>query len=576
MATALLDMVRHAREQADPTKALAILLKDCVETTRASTGRIYLLRLQESAFKLACQEGRRDCPTHLDLAIFQKPELGKGPLTPAVLNRQVVGVGQIGTEPRSQSHSDSAASRLIVHISRERTCLGLIDLDSSEANHFTQEHQDFVEAAAATALLLIEKEDTLRLLNVLSEPPDFQQRYSCFLEDLAVLTAEAVGMPYILIYELVESDSLHCLSFCGMKRADVSSFHLDHVAQYPPLARAIQERKTQVERSLASERCQGLRDLQVFEDFLSLMAVPLQVGGRLEGVMLMGASCEFDYTDLDISICECAATMVGSAIANYRHIHDAGDRLFEEAKIGAAITSIEVAQAARHEAKNRLSSCQTWITVILNICLNPTKKDLVKLRDHVNVLSEELKDIDHCLQKIKNVTKPPEHELVSVDLRSMWEEAFGLVTGRLAAYHVDFNIRGKAEVQAYPDFLKHAFLNLILNSIDAFKDHGKKRNRSIVVAIEPAGEGTRDISMRYTDNAAGIDPSKLRPLHADGNLRSAVDIFEPGVTSKDEGSGYGMFLVRNILKKHHGSIDLVDYRNGVTFQLRLPRVRDRG
>ena len=47
-----------------------------------------------------------------------------------------------------------------------------------------------------------------------------------------------------------------------------------------------------------------------------------------------------------------------------------------------------------------------------------------------------------------------------------------------------------------------------------------------------------------------------------------------GVTSKSDkgGSGFGLYEIRQIIKDHPGSsIDLVDYRNGVIFDIRIAK-----
>ena len=112
---------------------------------------------------------------------------------------------------------------------------------------------------------------------------------------------------------------------------------------------------------------------------------------------------------------------------------------------------------------------------------------------------------------------------------------------------------------------------MILNSIDAFKEYGRKGNRQITVNLEKPSEAATNIKMRYVDNASGIDISKLKYL---GGTESPVldvdDVFKAGVTSKKEGSGYGLFLVRNILREHNGSINLISHRQGIVFDIDLP------
>lgn len=115
----------------------------------------------------------------------------------------------------------------------------------------------------------------------------------------------------------------------------------------------------------------------------------------------------------------------------------------------------------------------------------------------------------------------------------------------------------------------HAFLNLIMNSIDAFSAYGKRRNRKIEVRIMPSNYA--EVSLTYTDNAAGIDSSKIYCNGVNSEIPLKELIFQPGITSKkDQGSGFGLYLVRQILTEHGGSIDLISHRNGVQFKIILP------
>jgi signal transduction histidine kinase len=575
MTQVLLEMVRRAGGQADPSRAFAELLKDCVRQTCAATGRLYLLRLAQSAYTLTCQEGRQDPPAYFDISRLQGDEPEASKLSKwVILEKKHRFVARIESEPESRRHSAGAASRLLVPIVRDNTCLGVIDLDSTEPDHFTQDHLAFVEVAAAVAILLYEKEDTLRLLRSLGQPVDFQQPFNSFLDDVLTVVSLASGLPVLALHELADHDTLHCLKCWGPGNPNPEALQICPIQDFPPFHRAVTERKACVQTDPYARLARKFLTNPLAKTS-SLVVLPLQVGDEVFGTLTLGALWAYEHTELDLGGYDSIATAVGAALTNYRHVHAAGDKLFEEAQLGAAITSLEVAQAARHEAKNYVHGIQERLVVIGTLCANPTKKDLERLRQHVHALSDDAIKIDHSLQKIKNVTKPPQREFERVCLRQCWEEAFGLVTGRLATYNIDFNIKGKADAEACPDFLKHAFLNLILNSIDAFREFGKKRNRLIAVAIDPQSDGAYDVLIRYSDNATGIDPSKLRPLGPNGGLRSPGDIFEPGVTSKAEGSGYGLFLVRKILADHRGSIDLADYRNGVAFQIKLPKTRVR-
>jgi nitrogen-specific signal transduction histidine kinase len=126
------------------------------------------------------------------------------------------------------------------------------------------------------------------------------------------------------------------------------------------------------------------------------------------------------------------------------------------------------------------------------------------------------------------------------------------------------------DVIAQPDWLRQVFLNLMLNSVDAFKQ-AKKANRYIDLVVAKPSERQQDIQMTYKDNATGINPQSLSVPEDLTDRPFQQQLFEPGVTSKKAGSGFGLWLVRRSLDDHHGSIDLTDHRNGVAFSIHLPK-----
>jgi signal transduction histidine kinase len=124
----------------------------------------------------------------------------------------------------------------------------------------------------------------------------------------------------------------------------------------------------------------------------------------------------------------------------------------------------------------------------------------------------------------------------------------------------------------YVDWFRQVFLNLLLNSADAFEAQSRRRGREIRLQVKESG-GAREpkLSLRYTDNAGGIQPQLLTFPHLyNENREPEYAIFQQDVTSKKDGSGWGMYLVRKILEDHAGSISLVARRGGVTFDIEIP------
>jgi C4-dicarboxylate-specific signal transduction histidine kinase len=118
-------------------------------------------------------------------------------------------------------------------------------------------------------------------------------------------------------------------------------------------------------------------------------------------------------------------------------------------------------------------------------------------------------------------------------------------------------------------------LNLLFNSIDAFRDR-PRQNRSITLVVQKESEASHSHVLDYSDNAGGIAFGKLsvpEPIK-EANPGMSLDqlIFQPKVTSKktQKGAGWGLYLVRQALRLHNGSISLrANSKEGCTFRIQL-------
>ncbi|MEO8657981.1 MAG: ATP-binding protein, partial [Bryobacteraceae bacterium] len=434
-------------------------------------------------------------------------------------------------------------------------------------HHFTEEHEAAVRVAALVAMLVCEKDGVLNLLRELQQPVDYHQGFSEFLDELILLVATASKMPCIALREL-RDDTLYCLKAYGFGDRPDDDLHLSPLADYTCFATVVETRQSFVARRRDGEAIQTILEKLHLDNVQSFIIVPVLVGQDIFGTLSFAILCDHEYTTLEQQGLQAVANATGVAIANYRNFHLAEERLFSQAKIGAAITTVDVAQSARHEARNHLQHAQETLTLVSGKSNALPSKFGEELRSSIDRISEQLQSVEAALQKIKTITKPPDREKRVMRVDDLWRDAFSLTVGRLAQQQINWNVKGSASVRVAPDYIKTAFLNLILNSIDAFRT-AKKKGRSIDVTIENPGERAADVVIRYVDNAIGVDVSKLGPIPEEG-LRSVVDIFLPGVTSKQDGSGYGLYLVRKILADHHGSIDLIDHRNGIVFQVKMP------
>ncbi|WP_332690751.1 histidine kinase N-terminal domain-containing protein [Halalkalibacter lacteus] len=108
-------------------------------------------------------------------------------------------------------------------------------------------------------------------------------------------------------------------------------------------------------------------------------------------------------------------------------------------------------------------------------------------------------------------------------------------------------------IEAYKDELKQVFLNVLFNSIDAVQQ--KKRPREINLRCF---KETDQVIIEVSNNGPAIPPEVKET------------IFEPFYTTKDLGTGIGLFVCKNIIEKHAGYMTCDSNDSLTTFRIHLP------
>ncbi|MDB5007726.1 MAG: zraS 2 [Mucilaginibacter sp.] len=114
-------------------------------------------------------------------------------------------------------------------------------------------------------------------------------------------------------------------------------------------------------------------------------------------------------------------------------------------------------------------------------------------------------------------------------------------------------------VECYPGKLNQAFLNIISNAVYAVqKQFGNNVGGEITIVTS---HDKKDVFIGIKDNGTGMDANTQKK------------VFEPFFTTKDvgEGTGLGMSIAYNIIKKHNGTINVNSLQGeGTEFILQIP------
>ena len=167
---------------------------------------------------------------------------------------------------------------------------------------------------------------------------------------------------------------------------------------------------------------------------------------------------------------------------------------------------------------------------------------------------EGLDRIKKIVLDLKDFSHPGEDVLKLADINRNLESTLSIVWNELKYKATVIRDFGElSQVKCYPQQLNQVFMNLFVNAAQAIEKQGE-----IHIITREIGA---NVEIIVSDSGQGI---------AEKNL---TRIFDPFFTTKEvgKGTGLGLNVTYNIVKKHHGTIDVIsELGKGTTFTVRIP------
>jgi PAS domain S-box-containing protein len=185
--------------------------------------------------------------------------------------------------------------------------------------------------------------------------------------------------------------------------------------------------------------------------------------------------------------------------------------------------------------------------------------DLTELRELLTDINADGRRAGDVIRGIQSMVKKRAPARERVNLNDLVMKVVQMVKPNAMLHSCElgtFLDPGLPAVEGDPVQLQQVLLNLVINAFDAMRD-ASVRSRKVAIATERNGDGTIRISVR--DYGVGI-PEEARER-----------LFDQFFTTKKEGLGMGLSIVRSIVESHGGTIaaENVD-GGGARFQFTLP------
>jgi len=183
-----------------------------------------------------------------------------------------------------------------------------------------------------------------------------------------------------------------------------------------------------------------------------------------------------------------------------------------------------------------------------------TPRNRERQQRYARVLREELDRLNRSLLSVLSQTTSVDRQRQGFDLGAVLRDVEVLLSPQARRQGVEFEIQvpsGDVPLFGQADRMKQALLNIATNALEAMPQGGR-----IDVSLETEN-GSARVSIR--DNGPGIPPEILEK------------IYSMYFTTKDGGTGIGLYVARSIVESHGGDIHVAsESGRGACFDITLP------
>ncbi|MGH7724142.1 MAG: ATP-binding protein [Candidatus Eiseniibacteriota bacterium] len=262
------------------------------------------------------------------------------------------------------------------------------------------------------------------------------------------------------------------------------------------------------------------------------------------------AAQRVSHGDLAVRLPAGPADEVGELMASFNtmtvDLQGARDRLLRGERQAAWA---QIARRLAHEIKNPLTPIQLAIEDVERSRQRGDADLDQSITRAAQTIKAEVRTLRELVREFNDFARSPAPRPEPVDVNELLDRAIDLYVPSTVEVRRDYAF-APARVTADPDLLARAFGNLVKNACEAMDGRGE-------ILLETRGDSD-GVTVAVADTGPGIaEEDRDR-------------IFTPYFTTKTEGTGLGLTVVRRVVEDHGGTLDLAPGGPGARFIVRLP------
>jgi signal transduction histidine kinase/CheY-like chemotaxis protein len=290
--------------------------------------------------------------------------------------------------------------------------------------------------------------------------------------------------------------------------------------------------------------------------FSGLICVPIERGEGALVFMAARNTSEPGFQLVDVEMFGLLARQADVALENSRLYGELRDYVRQIEQSQRALIQAEKMSAVgrltasiAHEVNNPLQAVQNCLHLSERVELSKEQRE-----DYQALAHEELDRLMNTVQRMLDFYRPGAMQKQKTNVVELMDKVQALLEKQLSEQGItvvkDFE-KNLPELRVVSNQIQQVFFNLILNAMEAMKDGGML---TISARVEE-----RHVMIDFQDSGPGVAPAIQKT------------IFEPFVSSNEDGTGLGLSVSFGILTAHGGGLELVDnHKKGACFRVIIP------
>ncbi len=530
-----------------------MVVREAVDVMQANSGSVALIEPHTQILEIQTSIGLSPVVRRLKLPI------GRGVTGWVAKTGQPLRVPDTRADPRYISVRKDVRSELAVPLIVEGELIGVLNVDSTRCNAFSDDDEALLVALANHAAQVI---------------------HNSWLYAAVALNAHRLEALFAVARDIISSHDLEEIlqrvvchacelmetKICSLMLLNTACDRLELRACHGASADYLHKPPLSVDDSLIGNVVRRGKPVQVHnvqqhdayqhielarrEGLVSLLSVPMMHSNTPIGALSVYTGKSYRFSNQDIAILSALADLAAIAIKNarlHRRVVDVEEQLRRNERLSTlGLLAAEVA----HEIRNPLT-----VMKMLFHSLDLRFDDADPRARDTEVMAEKMDHLNRIVDRLLSFSRSSEATFERLNLNTLLEDVLLLTRHKLTQHKITLQTKFAdrlPKVRADRAQIEQAYLNLILNAVDAMPDGG-------TLTVSTVAEAS-SVLLTLADTGVGMTKEQRARL------------FEPFLTTKTGGTGLGLAIVQRIITEvHRGKleVDSAPHR-GTVFRIYLP------